>query len=64
MVWREIGVYIFIYLIYVLFDVYFIYISNVVPFPGFPSEKYLSSPYHPCSPTHPLPLPSPGIPLF
>jgi hypothetical protein len=39
-----------------LLDIFFIYISNVIPFPSFPSENPL---YHPptlCSPTHPLPL--------
>jgi hypothetical protein len=47
-----------------LLDSFFIYISNVIPFPSFPSENPLSSsPYH-CSPTHPLPLPGPGIPLY
>jgi hypothetical protein len=46
-----------------LLDVFFIYISNVIPFPGFPSENPLSHPPSPCSPTYPLPLPCPGIPL-
>jgi hypothetical protein len=27
-----------------LLDIFFIYISNVIPFSGFPSEKTLSSP--------------------
>jgi hypothetical protein len=44
-----------------LLDIFFIYISNVIPFPGFPFENLLPSPF-PCSPTyHPLPLPGPGI---
>jgi hypothetical protein len=34
-------------------DIFFIYISNVIPFPGFPSENPLSSPPHPAQqPTH------------
>jgi hypothetical protein len=40
-----------------------IYISNVIPFPGLPSKNSLSPPLSPCSPTHPHPLPGPGIPL-
>jgi hypothetical protein len=47
-----------------LLDIFFIYISNVIPFPGFPSENPLSPSPPPCSPTHPLPLPGPGIPLY
>jgi hypothetical protein len=47
-----------------LFDIFFIYISNVIPFPGFTSENPLSPPPSPCSPTYPLPLPVPGIPLY
>jgi hypothetical protein len=42
---------------------FFIYILNVLPFPGFPSENPVSHPLSPCSLTHPLPLPCPGIPL-
>ena len=41
--------------IFSLLDIFFTYISNVIPFPGFLS---------PCSPTHPLLLPGPGIPLY
>jgi hypothetical protein len=48
---------------YSFFIRYFIYISNAIPFPGFPSEIPLSPPYSPCSPTHTLPLPGPGTPL-
>jgi hypothetical protein len=49
------------YLLYI----FFIYISNVIPLPGFPSENPLSlnpspSPY---SPTQPLCPPGPGIAL-
>jgi hypothetical protein len=42
--------------LYILLDVFFTYISNVIP----------KVPYTlplPCSPTHPLLLPGPGIPL-
>jgi hypothetical protein len=36
-----------------LLDIFFIYILNVVPFPGFPSENSLSPPQLPASqPTH------------
>jgi hypothetical protein len=44
--------------------IFVIYISIVIPFPGFPSDNPLSPPHCPCSPTHPLPLPSPSIPLY
>jgi hypothetical protein len=27
-----------------LLDIFFIYLSNVIPFPGFPSENSLSNP--------------------
>jgi hypothetical protein len=47
---------------YFLLDVFFIYISNVIPFPAFPSNPPSHSP-SPRSPNHPLPLPCPGIPL-
>jgi hypothetical protein len=48
---------------YFLLDIFFIYISNVIPFSDFPSEKPLSYlPSH-CLPTHPLLLLCPGIPL-
>jgi hypothetical protein len=39
-------------------DIFFIYILNIIPFPGLP----LKAP-SPCSPTHPLLLPGPGITL-
>ena len=47
-----------------LLDVFFIYISNVIPFPDFPIQKHLPPITSPssCSSTHPLLLPSPGIP--
>jgi hypothetical protein len=37
-----------------LLDIFFTYISNVIPFPGFPSKNTLSHP----------PTPYPGIPLY
>ena len=45
-------------------DLIFIYISNVIPFPSFLFETPLYRPACPCSPTHPLPVPGPGIPLY
>ena len=53
-----------LFLIFFLLDIFFIYISNVIPFPGFPSKKPLSHPLSPYLPTHPLPLSCPGIPLY
>jgi hypothetical protein len=51
-------------LIFLLLDIFFIYISNVIPFLGFPSENLLSPPLpSPCSRIHPLLLSCPGIPL-
>jgi hypothetical protein len=47
----------------ILLDVFFIYILNVIPFPGFPYKKLLSPTPYPCPPTHPLLLPGLGIPL-
>jgi hypothetical protein len=43
--------------IYLLLDIIFIYISNAIP-----KVPYTLPP--PCSPTHPLPLLGPGIPLY
>ena len=40
-----------------LLDIFFIYISNVIP-----KAPYTVPP--PCSPTHPLKLPGPGILLY
>jgi hypothetical protein len=37
-----------------LLDIFFIYISNVISFPIFPSKNPLSSPLFPCPPTFPL----------
>jgi hypothetical protein len=51
-------------LFFFLLDIFFIYISNVIPFPGFPLESPLSSPPSPCSSTHPLLLPGPDRPLL
>ena len=51
-----------------LLDIFFIYISNIIPFPGFSFENHLSHPPSPCfyegvSPLfHPLPLPSLAFP--
>ena len=42
---------------------FFICISNVIPFPGFPSKNPLSPPPTSDSSTYTLPLPGPGIPL-
>jgi hypothetical protein len=42
------------YLIFIYFlDIFFIYISNVIPFPSFPNKNHLSRPppRHLCSPT-------------
>ena len=50
-------------LFYFLLDIFFIYISNVIPLPGFPSENLLYPPHFPCTPTNPLLLPGPGIPI-
>ena len=51
-------IYLLIYLfIYLLLDIFFIYISNAIP----KVVPYTLPP--PCSPTHPLPLLGPGIPL-
>jgi hypothetical protein len=47
-----------------LLDIFFIYVSNVITFPGFPSINTLSHSPYPCSPTHPLMLPGPVIPLY
>jgi hypothetical protein len=43
-----------LFLAFVFIRYFFIYISNVVPFPSFPSENPLSPPPSPCSPIHPL----------
>ena len=42
--------------IYFLLDIFFIYISNVIPFTSFPSKIPLSPPASLCSPTHTLPF--------
>jgi hypothetical protein len=51
-------------LLLLLLDILFIYISNVILFPGFPFKNALSPLPYPYSPTHPIPLPGPGIPLY
>jgi hypothetical protein len=62
----DVLIFFFIYTIYVFFYLYifFIYISNVIPFHDFPTKNPLSSSPSPCSPTCPLLLPGPGIPLY
>jgi hypothetical protein len=55
--------YVLLLLLLLLLDNFFIYISNVNTFPDFPCKYSLSPPYSPCSPTHALLLPGPGIPL-
>jgi hypothetical protein len=50
---------------YFLLDIFFIYISKVIPFPGFPSWKKKNNPLHHHPPTTYSPLlPGPGIPLY
>jgi hypothetical protein len=51
-------------LCFFLLDISFIYISNFIPFPHFPSKTPPISYPSPCSPTHQLPLLCPGIPLY
>jgi hypothetical protein len=46
-----------LFLVFCLLDIFFIYIANDIP-----KVPYTLPP--PCSPTHPLPLPGPGIPLY
>ena len=46
-----------------LLNIFFIYILRVIPFPHFLPRNNLSHLPSPCSPTYPLPLPCPGIPL-
>jgi hypothetical protein len=53
----------FHFYLFILLDIFFIYISNAIPFPCFLSENPLYPFPSPCSPTHPLLLPGPGIPL-
>jgi hypothetical protein len=47
-----------------LLDIFFIYISNAIPFPSFLSQNPVYPPPSPCSPTHPLMLCGPGITLY
>jgi hypothetical protein len=44
------------FLLFFLLDNFFIYISNVIPFPSFPSENPVSPPFSSYSPTHPNPI--------
>jgi hypothetical protein len=44
--------------------IFFIYISNAIPFPSFLAESPLYPSPHPAHPTYPLPLPGPGVPLY
>ena len=46
-----------------LLDIFFLYISNAIPFPSFLSESPLY-PHQPSSPNHPLLLPGLVIPLY
>lgn len=61
--------FLFHFFIFLLLDIFLIYISNVILFPGFPSGSPLSHPSSPCfyegAPlaTHSLPPTCPGIPL-
>jgi hypothetical protein len=47
----------FLFEVYFLLDIFFICISNAIP-------KVPYSLPLPCSPTHPLQLPGPGVPLY
>jgi hypothetical protein len=51
------------FFIFLLLDIFFIYISNVMPFPSFPSKNPLSCPSSPLLPNPLTPIPGPGIPL-
>jgi hypothetical protein len=44
-----------------LLDIFFIYISNVIPFPSFPLKILYTLPLLPNPPTL---IPGPGIPLY
>jgi hypothetical protein len=48
---------------YFLLDIFFIYISPVIPFPSYCPENPLSPPHSLGYTNHLLPLPGPGIPL-
>jgi hypothetical protein len=52
------------YIFSFLLEIFFIYISDVILFPGFPSKNTLPLPLSTCSPTHPLLLPGLDIPLY
>jgi hypothetical protein len=51
MMWEQFWFFCFCFLF--LLDIFFIYISNLIPFPSFPSENPPSLPPSPCSTTHP-----------
>jgi hypothetical protein len=53
----------FVFLFLLVLDIYFIYISTIVPFLGSPSEIPIFTLPCPCSPTRPHLLPGPGITL-
>ena len=55
----------FFLILFFLFDVFFIYISNDLLFSGSPLPAIPISPLlSPCSPIHPFPLPCSGIALY
>jgi hypothetical protein len=49
--------YFYFYFYFILLDIFFIYISNAI-------LKVPYSLHQPCSPTYPLPLLGPGVPLY
>ena len=49
-------------LFYLLLHIFYIFISNIMPFPDFPSKNSLYPP-SPCLPNYPLQLLGPGIAL-
>lgn len=54
----------FLFLTFFLIRFFKIYISNVIPFLVSPLKILYPLPPNPCSPAHPLLLPSPAIPLY
>jgi hypothetical protein len=61
-VWWQVSFFFSILITLFLLDIFFIYISNVIPFPIFLPENLLSS--LPLLPNPPTPLLGPGIPLY
>jgi hypothetical protein len=59
--WRLFFIYVCVYIYILLLDIFLIYISNVIPFPGLPSGNPLS---HPSSPASMRVLPHPPTPTF